>query len=969
MMMETTLSRSVRLVFAGGAALGIGMLAQPALAQQADTTAAAPVQRVEITGSSIRRVDAETPSPVQVISADELKKSGYTSVAQVLSNITANGQGTLSQGFAGAFATGAQAVSLRGLTSSATLVLIDGHRMAPNALSDDAQRSFVDTSQIPFDSIDRVEILKDGASAIYGSDAMAGVINVILKKSFVGTTINGEAGSTTEGGGTTSHFSITHGFGDYDEDGYNAFASLEFRKQQEITYGQRRNKGEWTSTDFSRYVFPDGTQWGTNQTPGVPQDLFNPHNAPATGMLVPKAGTWTKANTQFYPGCDWDKWQAGGCSYFNNKAALVPEVENINLLVSFSKKLNDGWKLDLKGSLFDSKVNTSGYGAGQRAYPHSYSGQVVGGANTTPGLVNSPIPVITVPAGYIGPDGNPIANPMKVYGVIADAPDERDKVDSKNYRFVADLNGSIGEWDIAASVGYTENVIKLDVSGLIYTPALNAALNRTTSPWNVAGGNSAADIAAIFPSGHADEKSKLSFAELHATRPLMTLAGGDLALSTGAQYIYRDLETPPLDASQNGTGAGGGLAWVSGKQTNSSVYAEVYAPVLKTLEFDGALRYDHFDSGLNSTTPKLGFKWTPTSIFALRGTLSTGFRAPNPAEAGNAGQTYGAGTGFDPVLCPNGASKVRGAVIAYCSYGHVALNSSNHDLKPEKSNSATLGIVLEPIKGWSNTFDLYKIEVKDQIIAGTPAADPTRGVSIPLDCRDPAGSGSIVTCQPGQGLNTVGVPVYYAATFINANKTTTSGWELSTSYKFKLAEYGSLATRFDWSHTMSYIENDGTGNYQLAGTHGPSVIGGDTGNPKDRMQAALTWEKNALSVTTNLNWTSSYDLTDPTSASNVKTCGDAGGYGGWFTGTVNPTDPTSVPSKYCKVSSFFTADVVVGYKLSKQLFVHANMNNVFNRQPPVDIQTYGGAPYPFNPSLHEAGAIGRSYNLGATYTF
>src|SRR5580692_2974819 len=188
------------------AALAAGGAATRAQAQQApaDNT---PVQEVVVTGSLIRRADIETPSPVQVITADELKQSGYTSIAQVLNNITANGQGTLSQGFAGAFAAGAEAVSLRGLNSSATLVLIDGHRVAPNAMFDDGQRSFVDISAIPFDAIERVEVLKDGASAQYGSDAMAGVVNIILKKSYVGTTINAEGGTATEGGGATAHAS------------------------------------------------------------------------------------------------------------------------------------------------------------------------------------------------------------------------------------------------------------------------------------------------------------------------------------------------------------------------------------------------------------------------------------------------------------------------------------------------------------------------------------------------------------------------------------------------------------------------------------------------------------------------------------------------------------------------------------------------------------------------------------------
>jgi len=974
---ESRLSSSLRMIFTGGAALGIGMLAQPAIAQQADTATAAAPQRVEITGSSIRRVDTETPSPVQVITADELKKSGYTSVAQVLSNITANGQGTLSQGFAGAFASGAQAISLRGLTSAATLVLIDGHRMAPNALPDDGQRSFVDTSIIPFDTIERIEVLKDGASAIYGSDAMAGVVNVILKKSFVGTTVNAEAGTTSEGGGATDHFSIIHGMGNYEEDGYNAYASLEYRHSNTITTGQRAGKGanSWMQTDFSGLG-------GENLTPGA-VNAFNGgygsgHATTLTPYLAPTTGTQSAATDIFYPGCTWDKMQAQGCTYTNSAADLVPKTQNINFLASFTKRLNDGWKLDTKASLFDSQDTNNGYGNGLHSFPRSYIGQVVGGPNTTPGIVNQPIAQITVPAGYIGPNG-PIAAPMKIYGIIPDQPTIVNKIDSKNLRLVTDLTGSIGEWDIDSSLGYTKNQIKVNTNSLINTPALNAALNRTTAPFKIGGGNTASDIAAIFPSTQAVDTSTLAFAEFHATRALMELSGGDLGFSTGATYIYRKFDSPPSDAAIAGTGTGSGLSWVQGAQTNASAYAEVAAPVLKTLELDGAVRLDHYDGGVgNSTTPKLGFKWTPASMFALRGTYSTGFRAPTAAEVGNSGQTYGGGNTNDPQLCPNGDKTVSGAAVGYCNYGTTILNTANPHLSPEKSDSGTLGIILEPVKGWANTVDLYQIKIKNQIITGNPPALPVYGVKAPLDCA--YGDGTTYTCPPVAApvaavgtvgtpgyvpgnFNAYGLPVYYPATYVNANSTTVKGLEFASSYKFKLGELGNLTTSYDWSHTMSYILVNSNGTSQLAGTHGPGIIGGDTGNPKDRMQAALTWDKNDLSVTTTFNWTSSYDLTDPSYPGfPVTDCVTAGEFGGWL------PDGT-VPAKYCKVASFLTADLTVGYKVSKQLFIHASINNAFNRQPPVDIQTYGSGAYPYNPSLHEAGVIGRFLNAGLTYSF
>src|SRR3979490_624041 len=155
------------------------------------------VPEVVLTGSRILRTDTETPSPLQTITAEDLKQSGYTSTQEVLTQLTANGQGTLSQSFSGAFASGATGIALRGLNVGYTLVLIDGHRMAPFPIGAYGPRLFVDVANIPFDSIERIEVLKDGASAVYGSDAIAGVVNVILKKAYQGAAITADAGTSS----------------------------------------------------------------------------------------------------------------------------------------------------------------------------------------------------------------------------------------------------------------------------------------------------------------------------------------------------------------------------------------------------------------------------------------------------------------------------------------------------------------------------------------------------------------------------------------------------------------------------------------------------------------------------------------------------------------------------------------------------------------------------------------------------
>ncbi len=213
---RTTSLRTIHALACAGALAAAGWAAPVGAQQQtsAASTSAAPIQEVVVTGSLIKRTDTETPSPVQVISDQDLKNSGYTQVSDVLRNLAANGQGTLNQGFTEAFAAGASGIALRGLTVGATLTLIDSERMVAYPLSDDGERSFVDVSAIPFNVIDSIEVLKDGASALYGADAIAGVVNVKLKPSYIGAEFSADGGATQHNDGWMWHASGILGWGD-----------------------------------------------------------------------------------------------------------------------------------------------------------------------------------------------------------------------------------------------------------------------------------------------------------------------------------------------------------------------------------------------------------------------------------------------------------------------------------------------------------------------------------------------------------------------------------------------------------------------------------------------------------------------------------------------------------------------------------------------------------------------------------
>lgn len=941
-------------VVAGAVALGSGNTFAEDVKKDVSNVAAdkgaEKVERMVVTGSNIRRTDIETASPIQIFTSQEIQSAGYTRVGDFLNNITANGQGTLSQSFPGAFAQGASGISLRGLTVGATLVLIDGHRMAPFPRFDDSQREFVDTSALPMDVVDRIEILKDGASAIYGSDAIAGVVNIILKKNLVGTRTFAEAGMPTRGGGggTVLHGAVSHGMGDFDKDGWNAYAALEYRQQDRISIAQRRaagGGGDWISRDWSGYG-------GENLTPGVISNTV-PRPTTLTPYLTNPSGSFNAAGTYFYGGgCNsFADLSAGKCAYDPVNYQFQPDTRNIDAVASFSKRLGDNWKLDFKGSFIDSK---SDFQTSPAAFPQSFSPLVAVQSGVTPHLVGTAISAIRVPANYTG---NPFGRTANVRGLMPDQPVRGAFSQSQSYRAVLEGSGSVAEIDVDAAVGYTR--VNLTRGGIgTNVPALNTALNRTSNPFSVTGGNTADDIATIFPKLTSFGKSELWFAELRGSRALFDLPGGKpLSVSVGGQFFNKEVDSPAPDLVAQGA-VSGNLAFIKGSQNDIAGFAEFLAPAFDIVELGGAFRVDKYNvKNGDAFTPKLSLKVTPIKEFSLRGAAGMGFRAPNAAETGDSGTAFVVGATKDATLCPGGVpssgSIAAGSVISACSYTPVYLQGTNPNLQPESSTSITVGAVVEPIKNWETTLDAYQIQIRNQIVTDNPSTTPVRGPAVDTLCAD--GKGGSYNCTPS-----VGPVLYFPETYTNANSTTASGWELNSRYKVNVFGFGDLTLMMNWSHLMSYqlLLNGQT--YELAGTHGVYSIGGATGNPRERVQARLIWDQGPLSLSGIVNWISSIDLTD--SSGGIMNCDDAGTAGGWF-----PSG--GVPAKYCRVADFMTLDTTAKYKIMENWTAHVAVNNLLDQTPPVDLLTYGGGVIPYNPSMHFSGAIGRMVIAGMSYKF
>lgn len=940
------------------AAFGAAAFIQPAMAQQAAAEAAP--QRVVVTGSLISRADKETASPVQVLTADDLIKTGSTSIAEVLSNLTSNGQGALGTGFSGAFANGAAGVSLRGLSVGLTLVLIDGHRMAPYPLSDDAQRQFVDVSSIPFDAVERIEVLKDGASSVYGSDAVSGVVNIILKKTYNGTNIKLDMGNSQHGGGKNYKVALTTGFGNLNTDGYNAFISGEFRHADAIMLSQRDNQiwanGDWTSRggmDLRRGV-PNAQNAGLVATSSP--FFYRPNTVP--NPVTGKVGALDEANFQFLdPSCNFIKYRAGGCYVRDTVSFLQPESQNVNVLAGFTKQLNEDWTLALKASMFK-RNSVNNRGVPGTFSPTSFAGNTALVPGQNPAIVNV-YGVTTFPASY---PLNKTGGTARLYGYIPglDPSNTQDNT-ATSTRFAADLKGSWMGWDIGASVGASQVKTEINYSGYVNRIELYKALNNLANPFNPLGGNSPGVMELVSPHFSNEATNKLSYFDVTGARELMQLPGGPLTLATGVAWKKKKLNAPSPNLLAQGT-VGSGAAYAFGDETNTAAFAELNALPIKDVEVSASARYDHFDTYGNSFTPGAKVKWKASPMATVRGTFAKGFRAPNAAENGTASSFFSFHAINDPILCADGKATTKGNVPSACNFAPAFVQVTTKDLAPEKSKSYTLGLILEPVKNVSATFDYYNIEAKNQITtaSGLPGFVPTYVRNQPFPVEIATGVGSATA----QGVPSVGTIAYAASGYVNAGSTTTSGVEMNLSARHNLGEIGTVKASLNVNHMISYtIESNGV-EYELAGTHGPSAVSGNTGNPKNRAQLTLGWEKGPATVTTTFNWVGSYKGIDP--SVDVLECADIAGVSGraYFFGTTTPLN-------YCKIPSFLTADLNVQYKVSKNLTLRASITNLFDKAPPIDVATYGNANNltSYNASLHQAGAVGRFFSVGANYSF
>jgi iron complex outermembrane receptor protein len=950
-------------------------------------------QDIVVTGSLFRQTDKATPSPVTTLTTANLDARGINTVQAGLQSLASNNGPALTNSFTanGAFAGGASAVSLRGLSTNSTLVLFDGLRAAYYPLADDATRNFVDLNTIPDDIVERVEILRDGASSSYGADAIAGVVNVITKRSFNGVSGRAEAGISQRGVAANQRLTLTAGTGDLDAKGYNAYVSG-FYFRSEAVYN-RDLPYPFNSAD-QRGV---GTGGPNNIVNGIGADGLLPNNGSVAGAnfyVRPANGTTAVAGSQFQlrtPGCSngtpyattaADRAQANNAAVanvvcqqdlVNQYGVVAPNIERFGGSARFTAKVGDNAEAYLQVNFQQATSSYSGdpsvirgnAPAGINFQQYSTSSA---SAQYAPGSAPLSLPVYVCARGTavcnaangtLNPN-NPFATAGQNALLIGTLPDTVTSNATRNrvYRAAAGVQGTIeGGWDYRVDATAMHSDLRRTQAGYVYIQHLLDVIADGSYNFANPGLNSQATRNYLTPTNISDSSSDLYQIQASVTKKLFTLPGGPAQLALGGSVFYEAIDAPSANPDINGPtqryftiNAFG----TSGNRTVSSGFGELQLPIVDQFLVNASGRYDHYSSGQSNFSPKIGAKFTPFRQLAIRGTWSRGFRIPSFGEA-NALPTTGYVTNNatlfnDTYLRQYGCTV---ATFASCptyirqgSYGSTTLASQ--DLAPEKSRSFTAGIVFEPIRNVSFTvdfFDIKKTGAITSLTAGDALAAYYAGQPIPTGFTvtpDAVGVG-FENATPRVGL--------VASQLVNANTIHSQGIDMGGSARFDINDNirytisgeGSilldLSTTFPGGRKEKYV---GTlGNYNLTA---------GSGTPRWRANVTNTIDiRDAFSLSGTVNYVAGYNLS-------AEDQGGVRGDGG-----------LAVDYLPANVDGYITVDMVGTVKVTDKFSFYVNVLNILNDLPPIDPATYGA--YLYNPVQAGEGIYGRQFRAGVKFGF
>jgi iron complex outermembrane recepter protein len=781
-------------------------------------TPVAVFERTTVTGSHLTQVDLETALPLQIITGEEIERSGATTAAQLLTRVPAilNGN-NMANTVRDVTEPGAMSANLRGLGSAYTLVLVNGRRLANYAFHG---RS-VDLNVIPLAVVDRVEILKDGASAIYGTDAISGVVNFILRSDFRGFDGSGEVAWTEDGGGDSRTLNLTAGAGQLATDRYNVFAALTYQKEQRLRASER----DWTRPENR----PDGgvmsllgMTFPANIVDRTGQRILNPTAAagcaPPTSLparVFPFLGT---------PACAYDE---------TYEMDLLPEVER------YSAYLRGTWRASAQLDLFAEAL---------------FSRHTVDAQQPPAGIHPVATPQFGTPVypanGPYYPTAFASENNLRGGLLVSYRPldfgPRTNKTESSAQRYIIGADGQAAGWyyNVAGVYSYNEQENSYGGGWLYIARAIAAVRSGLVNPWGPSGPDGRALLAnAVYNGTPQRADGTTTSLNAVASRDLIDLPAGPVAVAVGVDFRHEKLSyTWDPEVMTADSPIGSQLQSVSGDRDVYAIFAEVGVPLARGLSAQLAVRHDNYSDFGGTTNPKIALRWQPVSSLLLRASWGEGFRAPRLYSLNEAVVSTGfVGPKLDPVRCP-----VTGT-MQDCFDGVVMYSGGNPTLRPETSEQWSTGVVWQATRTLAVGVDYWNIEIKDaignpdwRVVLANEAAYPSRVIRGPVDPAYPDLPGPII------GIDT---------SLVNVDGTQTAGFDLSIAWTpgptpvgaFRVSLQGSYIKEWDTTvDGLIYVPRLGTAR---------------NGIPVPRWRSTLTldWTRGTWGASLSHFYTSGYD--------------------------------------------------------------------------------------------------------------
>jgi iron complex outermembrane recepter protein len=840
--------------------------------------AAQEAQRIEITGSAIKRNAANAAGlPVTTLRADELRATGVTTVEEAVSRIVSSQSINNSAGAIGAGTGGASYAALRALAPNKTLVLLNGRRVAMFAFG----VAGVDLNTIPFSVVERVEILRDGASAIYGTDAIGGVINFITRNDYTGLGLAIEAIRPTGPGGDSHRASVSAGWGSLQDQRLNIWVAFDRQERQRLRAIDR---------EFSRTgVIPSRGVSGTSPTTfpgnftqnatGVTGNLTGPGCEPPFSLPSPTSSNACvfdfTATIDTIPDVDIDTWLLRGSALLGEQLLSVEHT---------------GSKTTTVARVAPDPVGGISIAPNNPFYPSNW-----------PGL-NTALPVT---AGWRMIPAGPRTNESL----------------AESSRTVIDLSGVFAGWDHKAGLySTTSTASDSAVDGYVDAAFVrNQVTAGRLSPFAQPTPEQLQIIEQAKRRGRfTDARGSARGLDFRVSRELFALGGGAAAASLGIELRRENYRSDTDDAIVAAIPSAGRSPYhVRAKRGVKALTGELLLPLSGQLELQLALRHDRYSSVGGSTNPKLALRYMPTRALVLRGSYNTGFRAPTLDEQnGPKAFTFAQTSTNDPLLCPGGVANIGAGGVQSRDCGRQAQvqTGGNEALKPEKSRTYSMGIVFDAAHNLTLSADYWNIDLRDQINAfpnesilndaARYASRIVRCAALPVAVQD-----TLDRClADNRNSQAIG---YLIALTDNIGRVQTEGVDLTAAGSWQSAGWGNFVLTWDatWVRRYQYQNAPDEAFKQAVGVYVDSF-------PVLRWQhaLALSWRAGDLSARLALRHKSGYR--DQNSPSVV-----VGG-----------------PSFYGDVSSYTVLDTSVGVGLPLGVQLTMGVKNLLDRDPPFSNQ-------------------------------